>query len=305
LCLRPDPRRSEVSNTHTLPKTAEIPLGSSLLCRLLDELIILPEEWEELPPGERDEIAALSSRELVLGKLVQHHLLTPFQSEGLRAGLDDELVLNHYRLLDVLGRGGMGTVYRAEHVHLRRQVALKVMTRTVGGNARRLHRFYAEARAVAKLQHPNIVACFDAGRSEGTGGARDYFVMELIPGQDLNGLVQEKGPLSTRRTCDIFRQVADALGEAHRLGLVHRDIKPGNILVAPDWQAKVLDFGLAPHRQRDRAGDGAGYNRVHGPGAGPRSEWGGRAGRPVQSRGNDVLGADRARAVPGFRQPRP
>jgi eukaryotic-like serine/threonine-protein kinase len=244
-----DDKGYEVLSSRATPETAEIPLplGSSLLCQLLDGLIILPEEWEELPSQERDEIAALPSRELLLGKLVQRHLLTPFQSDRLREGLGDGLVLNHYRLLDVLGRGGMGTVYRAEHVHLRRQVAIKVMTRTVGGNARLLHRFYAEARAVAKLQHPNIVACFDAGRvnSAGTGAARDYFVMELIPGQDLYGLVREKGPLSTRRACEIFRQVADALGEAHRLRLIHRDIKPGNILVTPDWQAKVLDFGLA------------------------------------------------------------
>ena len=162
-------------------------------------------------------------------------------------GRGDDLVLNHYRLLDVLGQGGMGTVYRAEHVHLRRQVALKVMARSVGGNARFLHRFSAEARAVAKLQHPNIVVCFDAGRVKRTStsdGNRDYFAMEFIPGQDLYGLVKEKGPLSPRRVCDLFRQVADALGEAHRIGLVHRDIKPGNVLVTPDWQAKVLDFGL-------------------------------------------------------------
>jgi response regulator RpfG family c-di-GMP phosphodiesterase len=236
-------------NAAERPETAVlVPPGSSpLLTWLLDNLIVLPEEWDELPAREREDISALDSRDLVLARLVQRHLLTPFQAEGIRQGLGEDLVLSHYRLLDVLGRGGMGTVYRAEHVHLRRQVALKVMARTVGGNVRLLHRFYAEARAVARLQHPNIVGCSDAGRTgrPAGGGHRDYFVMELIPGQDLFGLVKEKGPLSPRRACDLFRQVADALAEAHRLGVIHRDIKPGNVLVTPDGQAKVLDFGLA------------------------------------------------------------
>jgi response regulator RpfG family c-di-GMP phosphodiesterase len=201
-----------------------------------------------LPARDRDEIAALTSPDLLLGRLVARHLLTPFQAEAVRKGHGDDLILGHYRLLDLLGQGGMGTVYRAEHVQLRRQVALKVIGRSIEGNARLLHRFYAEARAVARLQHPNIVTCLDAGRVDraGPGGRpRDYFVMEFIPGKDLYGLIREKGPLSPRRACELFRQVGEALGEAHRLGLVHRDIKPSNVLVTPEWQAKVLDFGLA------------------------------------------------------------
>ena len=148
----------------------------------------------------------------------------------------------------MIGQGGMGTVYRAEHFQLRREVAVKVMASAAEGNQRMVNRFYAEARAVARLHHPNIVTCFDAGRYEKPGPTpqhRDYFVMELIAGQDLFFLVREKGPLPAHRTCELFRQVADALGEAHRHGLIHRDIKPSNILVTPDWQAKVLDFGLA------------------------------------------------------------
>jgi response regulator RpfG family c-di-GMP phosphodiesterase len=214
---------------------------------LLDQRVLLPEEWDDLPAAERARLSAGSSDGLVAG-LAGRGLLTPFQVDAIRRGSGAELVIGHYRLLDVLGQGGMGTVYRAEHLHLRRPVAIKVMTRSVGMNARLLRRFDAEARAVAKLRHPNIVTCFDAGRhAPGAGGpGRDYFVMELIPGKDLFALVRDGGgPLPPQRACDLFRQVADALAEAHRHGLIHRDVKPGNVLVTPDGQAKVLDFGLA------------------------------------------------------------
>jgi response regulator RpfG family c-di-GMP phosphodiesterase len=216
------------------------------LSRLVEQWVVLPEEWDELPPDLRDDIQRPGRGSEVLDRLVEHHLLTRFQADAVREGREDTLVLGHYRLLDVIGRGGMGTVYRAEHLHLRRQVAVKVMSRTAGTNPRLLHRFYGEARAVAKLQHPNIVGCLDAGRHAPPGGtARDYYVMELIAGSDLQALVSDSGPLSPNRACELFRQLAEALAEAHRFGLVHRDIKPGNILVTPDGQPKLLDFGLA------------------------------------------------------------
>jgi response regulator RpfG family c-di-GMP phosphodiesterase len=147
----------------------------------------------------------------------------------------------------------MGIVYRAENTYLRREVAVKVISNAQDACPRLLRRFYAEARAAARLHHPNLVACLDAGRQQSAdphGPVRDYYVMELINGQDLYGLVNTGGPLPVGRACDLFRQVADALSEAHRHGLVHRDIKPPNILVTADWQAKLLDFGLALHPQR-------------------------------------------------------
>ncbi|MBN9522521.1 protein kinase [bacterium] len=231
----------------------------SLLTWLLDALIVLPEEWDELPPHDREQASQLTTTDALLDRLVARHLLTAYQAEAVRSGRGEDLVLGHYRVLDVLGQGGMGTVYRAEHLQLRRQVALKVMARAVEGNPRLLHRFYAEARAVARLQHPNIITCFDAGLAARTGPggqARDYFVMEFCPGQDLYALIREKGPLTPHRACDLFRQIAEALAEAHKHGLVHRDIKPSNVLVTPDWQAKVLDFGLArlPNRNVTEAG---------------------------------------------------
>ncbi len=217
------------------------------LSRLIEQWVVLPEEWDELSPELREAILQPQSGGTdTLDRLVENHLLTRFQADTVRDGGAGELVLGHYRLLDVIGRGGMGTVYRAEHLHLRRQVAIKVMARTAETNPRMLHRFYGEARAVANLQHPHIVGCLDAGRHTPPGGGpRDYYVMELIPGADLLATVVSGGPLSPSRACDLFRQIAEALAEAHRFGLVHRDIKPGNIFVTPDWQAKLLDFGLA------------------------------------------------------------
>lgn len=233
--------------------------AQTLLNWMLDSLVVLPEEWDELPDREREQLFKIQAREELVAKLVRLHLLTQFQASAILEESGEDLILGNYRLLDVLGQGGMGTVYRAEHLQLRRQVALKLMARAVESNPRLLHRFYSEARAVARLQHPNITTCFDAGRSLRSGPGsypRDFFVMEMISGQDLFGLVTEKGPLPPHRACQLFRQIADALAEAHRHDLVHRDIKPSNIIVTPDWQAKVLDFGLArvPNKNMTEAG---------------------------------------------------
>jgi response regulator RpfG family c-di-GMP phosphodiesterase len=242
--------------TTLLDLTATPPPGGAMnptLQALLDRSVVLPEDWEELPALVRADLYSTAERDEVIRKLLAERLLTPFQAECVMTGRAGDLILGRYRILEQLGQGGMGVVYRGEHVHLRRPVAIKVTT--VGGddNPRLLHRFYAEARAVARLRHPNIVACLDGGRDRPPGltaRPRDFFVMEYVPGQDLFALVRDHGPLSVHRAADLFRQVADALAEAHKHGLVHRDLKPCNILVTPDWQAKLLDFGLALERAR-------------------------------------------------------
>jgi response regulator RpfG family c-di-GMP phosphodiesterase/serine/threonine protein kinase len=217
---------------------------------LLEQGIVLREEWEELPNETQCELSSLTNLEEALSALVVRHLLTRFQANMVSDGNGPALLIGHYRLLEPIGRGGMGVVYRAEHCHLRQPVALKVMTDRCQGIARLMTRFFLEARAVARLRHPNIVTCLDAGREMPKypgGPAREYYVMDLVPGADLHAVVNRDGPLPVHRAAALFRQVAEALAEAHRHGLVHRDIKPSNILVTPEWTAKLLDFGLARH----------------------------------------------------------
>jgi response regulator RpfG family c-di-GMP phosphodiesterase len=142
----------------------------------------------------------------------------------------------------------MGVVFRGEHRCLRREVAIKVLSLVRDKPSKLLRRFATEIRAIAQLQHPNIVAAIDAGACTDPnpdGPILHYLVMEYIPGEDLEVHVKHEGPLSPARACDLVYQVASALGEAQQHGLVHRDIKPSNIIVTPDGQAKLLDFGLA------------------------------------------------------------
>ena len=280
------------------------------LGELLDCSAVLPEDWEELSALSKAEVCESDTVDGLIDYLVKYKLLTAFQAKLVRAGRTQDILLGAYRLLDVLGRGGMGVVYLGEHVHLRRRVAIKITAHCREKNPRLVHRFYAEARSVARLRHPNIVACLDAGRHIGGGrhdGRRHRLLRHGVrararPGHpDPHAAARCPSP----RTADIFRQVADALAEAHQHGLVHRDLKPSNILITPDFQAKLLDFGLAlhPRARPHRAGHPARHRRVHGPGAGPRPARGGRPGRPVQPRRDHVLGAHRPRAVPGERQP--
>ena len=196
---------------------------------------------------DRSALDNASTEEELLGVLAAAHLLTEFQLERIRAGRLHGLVLGNYRLLDRIGVGGMGVVYRAEHRSLRTPVAVKALPPTPDQNPRTLARFFLEARAVGRLKHPNIAAAIDAGEEPAHGPdcpAIPYFVMELIPGIDLERAVA-LAPLPIGFACHIAHQIADALIEAHRLGLIHRDIKPSNVLVTPEGQAKLLDFGLA------------------------------------------------------------
>jgi response regulator RpfG family c-di-GMP phosphodiesterase len=221
------------------------PSGLALLSDLLTNGVVLLEEWEQLSIAGREELLLCQDKERLLRLVVEHRLLTEYQAERVQAGQTFGLILGHYRVLDQLGCGGMGTVYKAEHRYLRRPVAVKVLSL---GREGLLPRFFTEMRAVSQLQHPNIVGALDAG--EVPAPNRDaptlhYFVMEYVPGQDLQERVRAHGPMPLATACALMHQVAGALAEVHRHNLVHRDIKPSNVLVTPDGRAKLLDFGLA------------------------------------------------------------
>jgi serine/threonine protein kinase/Leucine-rich repeat (LRR) protein len=149
--------------------------------------------------------------------------------------------LREYKLLEKLGQGGMGAVYRALHTRLDKVVALKVLNSTCLQKSDSLARFEREMKAVGKLRHPNIVAASDAGEANGT----HFLVMELVEGQDLSVLMKKNGPMSVHQAVDCIVQAARGLAYAHSRGIVHRDIKPGNLLLDNEGVLKVLDLGLA------------------------------------------------------------
>jgi CheY-like chemotaxis protein len=154
--------------------------------------------------------------------------------------IGDELA--GYRIQALAGRGGMGVVFRAEHLHLGRVVALKVLTADLAQNRRFRADFIREARTAARLDHPNIVPVFDAGEAEG----RLYIAMKYIDGVDLGHVLDAEERLSPQRTLDLLTDIADALDIAHSAGLVHRDVKPGNVLV-DNHRPYLTDFGLTEH----------------------------------------------------------
>jgi len=161
-------------------------------------------------------------------------------SQPMPSSMQKSLFPAKYELLEEIARGGMGVIYKAVHTALHRPVAIKVLYPEYRTDASFLKRFEREARALARLDHPHIIRIYDVSEEQNPY----YIVMELFPGKDLKQLILEKQPFSPPEACAMILQAAEALSFAHSKGIIHRDIKPGNILVDRDGRVKITDFGI-------------------------------------------------------------
>ncbi|HEV3118255.1 MAG TPA: serine/threonine-protein kinase, partial [Gemmataceae bacterium] len=178
----------------------------------------------------------------IAGLLVRDGVLTRFQAEQLLQGRWRRFTIGKYKVLEQIASGGMGSVYLCEHKFMRRRAAVKVLPKGRANDASALERFYREARAVAALDHPNIVRAYDIDQEENL----HFLVMEYVDGSSLQDVVKKSGPLDYSRAAHYIGQAALGLQHAHDVaGLVHRDIKPGNLIVDRSGTVKILDMGLA------------------------------------------------------------
>ncbi|MSQ95190.1 MAG: serine/threonine protein kinase [Gemmataceae bacterium] len=189
-----------------------------------------------LAKARREDVAAITDH------LIGQAKLTRFQAYKISQGITTGLTLGQYHILAPLGRGGMGTVYLAWDARTKHYVALKILPPKVAREEERLlARFQREMELSQKVQHPHLARTIAAGIYQKI----HFIAMEYIPGQTMYRLVMTKGPLPVARAARLFAEVALALGQAHRQGVIHRDMKPSNIMVTPHDHAKVLDLGLA------------------------------------------------------------
>jgi len=154
--------------------------------------------------------------------------------------------LGAYQVLSPLGAGSMGEIYRARDTRLGREAAIKVLPPAYSSDPESLKRFEKEARAASALNHPNIVTVYDVGRQD----SLSFIAMELVEGRNLREVLA-RGPLPLRKTLEIGEQIAEGLAAAHERGLVHRDLKPQNVMVTREGRVKILDFGLAKQSNTD------------------------------------------------------
>lgn len=192
--------------------------------------------------GAWPKLANLSSAEDAAGELVRQTLLTEFQADVLLTDESVPLVIGDYVVQDMIGRGGMGVVLKGRHQRMRRTVAIKFLLQSMDPSRSIQQRFEREVQAAAQLDHPNIVTAYDAGVHD---DGSYYLVMQYVEGQDLSTLVKNSGPLPVSLALHLILQAAEGLAYAHEHGIVHRDVKPGNILLDHQGVVRVLDMGLA------------------------------------------------------------
>ena len=208
---------------------------------------------EGLAPERRAKDAQGFARELV-----RAGRLTKYQAAEIYQGKTKGLVLGDYVVLDEIGAGGMGQVFKAWHRTMERTVALKKLPQKTMRSPQAVERFHREVKAAARLEHPNIVTAYDAGEAEGI----HFLVMQYVDGHDLAEVLAERGPLPVAEAVDYMIQAARGLEYAHDQGVVHRDIKPANLLLDQRGTVKILDMGLARMHQQDRPMETARSDRL-------------------------------------------
>ena len=214
--------------------------------------LMTKEEWSDyqdtFPPEKRPKDA-----EALALALVRDEKLTKHQVTTILDGIATGLVLGGYTLLNKIGEGGMGQVFKAIHRRLERPAAIKVLAAKLLDSPDAVRRFYQEVRVAARLSHPNIVATYDASEEDGI----HYLAMEYVEGCDLAALVKSGGTMTVAQALDYIIQAARGLEYAHGKGVVHRDIKPSNLLLDSENTIKILDMGLARITEQDDAPVGA------------------------------------------------
>jgi serine/threonine-protein kinase len=204
--------------------------------------LLSPARWEELTRHVQPRYPQLRQ----LGRyLIEEEWLTPYQINQLLLGRGRNLVLGSYVVLDRLGAGTMAQVFRAEHRHMNRLVALKVLHENVLVHPKAVHQFYREVEAVAQLSHPNLIHAYDAGPL----GESHYLAVEYVNGTDLERVVKHSGMLSQEQACDFIRQASLGLHHAYEHGLLHHDLKPSNLFVT---QQAGLSFQTVPEGDSGR-----------------------------------------------------
>jgi serine/threonine protein kinase len=205
--------------------------------QLTDSGIVTQRKLENFIPPK----AHPKSVEELVAELVKQNQLTKFQARQVAAGKAKSLIVGGYTIVDKIGAGGMGQVFKAHHRRMDRIVAVKVLPSRVNSDPAAIARFEREAKAAAKLLHPNIVTAFDADQANGI----HFLVMEYVEGRDLSRLVKKNGPFPVGEAANYVLQAARGLEYAHKHGVIHRDMKPANLLLTSEGTIKILDLGLA------------------------------------------------------------
>ena len=200
---------------------------------------------ESLPPDKKPDDGESLAREMV-----RRGKLTKFQAQAIYQGKTRGLIMGDYVVLDRIGQGGMGQVYKAQHKLMKRVVALKTLPAVTTKSERASKRFRREVEVAARLSHPNIITAHDAREDHGV----HFFVMEYVDGTDLSKLVKKQGRLPFRTAIDYILQAARGLEYAHSMNVIHRDIKPSNLVLDGKGTVKILDMGLA--RLNEMIGEG-------------------------------------------------